>query len=109
MFDLESVRGLAKTHQTGLGFVHTHHSDPREELGQPVALRLVEKLEGRKEDVLTPGSQVRLNGSKSWAAKTRFACCPKQGSSVGFDVTNWIICCSILDDHRYHVGGTLPS
>ena len=58
----------------------------------------------RKEDVLTPGSQVRLNGSKSWAAKTRFACCPKQGSSVGFDVTNRIIGCEVLDDHRYHVG-----
>ena len=47
MSDLESVRGLAKTHQTGLGFVHAHHSDPSEELGQPVALRLVEKLADR--------------------------------------------------------------
>ena len=47
MSDLESVRGLAKTHQTGLSFVHAHHSDPSEELGQPVALRLVEKLADR--------------------------------------------------------------
>ena len=44
---LESVRGLAKTHQTGLGFVYAHHSDPGEELGQPVALWLVEKLADR--------------------------------------------------------------
>ena len=47
LVDLESVRGLAKTHQTGLGFVQAHHSDPSEELGQPVALRLVEKLADR--------------------------------------------------------------
>ena len=39
--------GLAKTHQTGLGFVHAHHFDPSKELGQPVALRLVEKLADR--------------------------------------------------------------
>ena len=42
--DLESVRGLVKTHQAGLGFVHAHHSDPGKEPGQPVALWLVEKL-----------------------------------------------------------------
>ena len=44
---LESVWGLAKTHQTGLGFVHAHHSDPSKKLGQPVALRLVEKVADR--------------------------------------------------------------
>ena len=43
LIDLESDRGLAKTHQTGLGFVHAHRSDPSKELGQPVALWLVEK------------------------------------------------------------------
>ena len=45
MIDLESVWGLAKTHQTGLGFVHAHHAD--KELGQPVALWLVEILADR--------------------------------------------------------------
>ena len=42
LIDLKSVQGLAKTHQTGLGFVHAHHSDPSKEIGQPVALWLVE-------------------------------------------------------------------
>ena len=39
--------GLAKTHQTDVGFVHAHHSDPSKEIGQPVALWLVEKLAER--------------------------------------------------------------
>ena len=47
LIDLESVRGLAKTHQTGQGFVPAHHSDPSEEPSQPVALWLVEKLADR--------------------------------------------------------------
>ena len=47
VIDLESVRGLAKTHQTGLGFVHAHHFDPSKELGQPVTLWVVEKLTDR--------------------------------------------------------------
>ena len=47
MIDLQCVRGLAKTHQTGLGFVHARHSDSSKELGQPVALWLVEKLADR--------------------------------------------------------------
>ena len=44
LIHLESVRGLAKTRQTGPGFVHAH---PSKELGQPFALWLVEKLADR--------------------------------------------------------------
>ena len=44
---LGSIRGLAKIHQTGLGFLHAHHSDPSKELRQPVALWLVENLADR--------------------------------------------------------------
>ena len=44
LIDLKSVRGLAKTHQTGLGFVHAHYSDPSKEFGQPVALWLVDGM-----------------------------------------------------------------
>ena len=47
LIDLKSVRGLAQTHQTGRGFVYAHQSDPSEELGQPVALWLVENLADR--------------------------------------------------------------
>ena len=47
LIDLESVRGLAKTHQNGLGFVHAHTSDPSKELGQCLASKLVEILADR--------------------------------------------------------------
>lgn len=36
--------GLVKIHQTGRGLLDVHHFDPSKKVGQPVALRLVEKL-----------------------------------------------------------------
>ena len=48
---LTSAWGLAKTHQTEFYF-HATCPDPCKELGQPVALRLFEKLADRGEMAL---------------------------------------------------------
>ena len=55
---------------------------------------LVKKKE--KKDVQTRGSQVRLNGSKSWDYQYAFRLLPMQDSSVAFDDANRRVCYNIL-------------
>ena len=58
----------------------------------------------KKKDVQTRGSQIRLNGSKSWGYQDAFRLLPEDRLISWLRYHESENCCNILDDHRSHVG-----